>query len=90
MFESIRTKGATGKHLAMGERSLLDAFQSAAKQLKDCDLNVLIPFYSFYAPIKKKLLEPAVKRTIDNACELKAYLRLTAKFLKHFSVIRYR
>lgn len=52
VFESIRTKGATGKHLAMGERSLLDAFQSAAKQMKDSGLDVLIPFYSFYAPIE--------------------------------------
>ena len=50
VFESIRTKGATGKHLAMGERSLLDAFQSAAKQVKDQGIGVLIPFYCFYSP----------------------------------------
>ncbi len=43
VFESIRTKGATGKHLAMGERSLLDAFQSAAKQMKDSGLDVNRP-----------------------------------------------
>jgi hypothetical protein len=30
IFESIRKVGATGKHLSRGERSLLDAFQSAA------------------------------------------------------------
>jgi hypothetical protein len=33
----------------MGERSLLDAFQSAAKQEKDSGLEVLIPFYCFYS-----------------------------------------
>src|SRR5882757_9382660 len=31
VFEAIRKAGATGMHLARGERSMLDAFQSAAK-----------------------------------------------------------
>ena len=88
VFESIRTKGATGKHLAMGERSLLDAFQSAAKQFKDRDLDVLIPFYSFYAPIEG-FLEPAVKRTIDQACEHDALTEFDGKILKTLFLIRY-
>ncbi len=33
IFESIRKAGATGLHLARGERSMLDAFQSAGKQV---------------------------------------------------------
>ena len=88
VFESIRTKGATGKHLAMGERSLLDAFQSAAKQMKDSGLDVLIPFYSFYAPIES-FLEPAVKRTIDQACELDSLTEFDGKILKTLFLIRY-
>ncbi len=88
VFESIRTKGATGKHLAMGERSLLDAFQSAAKQMKDLSLDVLIPFYSFYAPIES-FLEPAVKRTIDQACELDSLTEFDGKILKTLFLIRY-
>ncbi|HIJ28180.1 MAG TPA: BREX system P-loop protein BrxC, partial [Gammaproteobacteria bacterium] len=52
VFESIRTKGATGKHLAMGERSLLDAFQSAAKQIKGHEVGVLVPMHCFYLPIE--------------------------------------
>ncbi|OOF14447.1 DNA repair protein [Salinivibrio sp. PR932] len=88
VFESIRTKGATGKHLAMGERSLLDAFQSAAKQMKEADLNVLIPFHSFYAPIES-FLEPAVKRTIDQACELDSLTEFDGKMLKTLFLIRY-
>ncbi len=88
VFESIRTKGATGKHLAMGERSLLDAFQFAAKQMKDCDLDVLIPFHSFYAPIES-FLEPAVKRTIDQACELESLTDFDGKILKTLFLIRY-
>lgn len=88
VFESIRTKGATGKHLAMGERSLLDAFQSAAKQIKDSGLDALIPFYSFYAPIES-FLEPAVKRTIDQACELDTLTEFDGKILKTLFLIRY-
>lgn len=88
VFESIRTKGATGKHLAMGERSLLDAFQSAAKQVKDQDIGALIPFYCFYSPIES-FLEPAVKRTIDQACELKTLTEFDCKILKTLFLIRY-
>ena len=88
VFESIRTKGATGKHLAMGERSLLDAFQSAAKQVKDKDIGVLIPFYCFYSPIES-FLEPAVKRTIDQACELDTLTEFDSKILKTLFLIRY-
>ncbi|MFZ4504508.1 MAG: BREX system P-loop protein BrxC [Methylovulum sp.] len=88
VFESIRTKGATGKHLAMGERSLLDAFQSAAKQVKAQAVGVLIPFYCFYAPIES-FLEPAVKRTIDQACELDTLTEFDSKILKTLFLIRY-
>ena len=35
VFEAIRRHGVTGLHLARGERSMLDAFQSAAVQLAD-------------------------------------------------------
>jgi len=88
VFESIRTKGATGKHLAMGERSLLDAFQSAAKQVKNNKLDVLIPFYCFYAPIES-FLEPAVKRTIDQAIELDSLSNFDGNILKTLFLIRY-
>lgn len=88
VFESIRTKGATGKHLAMGERSLLDAFQSAAKQIKDESIGRLIPFYCFFDPIES-FLEPAVKRTIDQACELDSISDFDGKVLKTLFLIRY-
>ncbi|WP_257266232.1 BREX system P-loop protein BrxC [Endozoicomonas sp. ONNA2] len=88
VFESIRSKGATGKHLAMGERSLLDAFQSAAKQMKDRGLDILIPFHSFYAPIES-FLEPAVKRTIDQACEQDTLTDFDGSVLKTLFLIRY-
>ncbi|MCB0386506.1 MAG: BREX system P-loop protein BrxC, partial [Bdellovibrionales bacterium] len=66
IFEAIRKVGATGTHLSRGERSILDAFQSAGKQVADEDLNVLVPLYRFYPSIES-FLDTAVKRTIDQA-----------------------
>ncbi|QNY13570.1 BREX system P-loop protein BrxC [Acinetobacter seifertii] len=89
VFESIRTKGASGKSLAMGERSLLDAYQTAAKQYRDSDLNILIPFYSFYASIES-FLEPSVKRTIDQASESNPHLNeYDINILKTLFLTRY-
>lgn len=66
IFEAIRSAGATGMHLARGERSLLDAFQSAALSIADKDVGVLVPLYCFYPSIEN-FLDTAVKLTIDQA-----------------------
>lgn len=52
VFTQIRLMGSAGKHLASGERSLLDAFQIAAKEFGDRDLGALIPFHTFYLAIE--------------------------------------
>ncbi len=66
IFEMIRRVGATGLHLSRGERSALDAFQLAAKEVALKDVDVLVPLYSFYPSIES-FLDTAVKRTIDQA-----------------------
>jgi len=66
IFEAIRKAGATGVHLARGERSMLDAFQSAAIQIKDQEVGLLVPLYRFYPSIEG-FLDTAVKLTIDQA-----------------------
>src|SRR5262249_52916192 len=66
IFEAIRKVGATGLHLARGERSMLDAFQSAAKTLSVNEVGVLVPLYEFYPSIES-FLDTAVKKTIDQA-----------------------
>jgi hypothetical protein len=48
VFEAIRRHGVTGLHLARGERSMLDAFQSAAVQLAGEAVGVLVPLHRFY------------------------------------------
>ena len=66
IFEAIRKAGATGLHLARGERSMLDAFQSAAKGVAGCDVGLLVPLYDFYPSIES-FLDTVVKKTIDQA-----------------------
>ncbi len=66
IFESIRKSGATGLHLSRGERSMLDAFQSAAKKNAQKEVGALIPLHDFY-PAIESFLDTAVKRTIEQA-----------------------
>lgn len=66
IFEAIRKAGATGMHLARGERSMLDAFQSAAKTASKEEVGVLVPLYDFYPSIES-FLDTSVKKTIDQA-----------------------
>ncbi len=68
IFESIRKAGATGLHLARGERSMLDAFQSAAISLSSKDTGALVPLYEFF-PCIESFLDTAVMLSINNAKE---------------------
>jgi hypothetical protein len=61
IFEAIRKAGATGMHLARGERSMLDAFQSAAKAVSVQEVGILVPPYDFYSSIES-FLDMAVKK----------------------------
>lgn len=48
VLTSIRTYGASGKHLSDGERSLLAMFKEAAIDYKDSEEGTLIPLSAFY------------------------------------------
>ena len=52
VFTQIRVMGSAGKHLASGERSLLDAFQVASKEISNSSLGVLVPFHTFYMAVE--------------------------------------
>ncbi len=88
IFESIRKAGATGLHLAQGERSLLDAFQQAVKSAAEQEVGILIPVYDFY-PAIENFLDTAVKRTINHAGENDALEPFDADLLKVLFLIRY-
>ena len=88
VFEEIRKVGATGAHLAYGERSMLDAFQMAAMAIADKPLGALIPMYSFYRAVEG-FLDTAVKRTIDQAGESSVLDAFDVQILRTLFMIRY-
>lgn len=88
IFEAIRRVGATGLHLARGERSMLDAFQTAAKDMASEDIGVLVPLYRFYPSIES-FLDTAVKATIDQAADNPALDDFDGLVLRTLFLIRY-
>ena len=88
VFETIRRAGATGLHLSRGERSMLDAFQLAAKEAAEKDAGVLIPLHWFYPSIKS-FLDTSVKRTIDQAGTNPTLHNFDASILQTLFMIRY-
>lgn len=88
VFESIRKVGATGRHLARGERSMLDAFQTAAVGNGDKQADALIPLYDFYPSIES-FLDSAVKRAIDQATDNPALEPWDTQLLRALFLIRY-
>ena len=88
VFESIRKAGATGLHLSQGERSTLDAFQGAARQLAGNGIGALVPFHLFY-PAVEGFLDTSVKRTIDHARDRHALQPFDTTLLELLFLIRY-
>src|SRR6185369_2441461 len=88
IFEAIRKAGATGMHLAKGERSMLDAFQSAAKAVSINEIGILVPLYDFYPSIES-FLDTSVKRTIDQAETNPSLEPFDIKLLQVLFLIRY-
>jgi hypothetical protein len=88
IFEAIRKAGATGIHLAKGERSMLDAFQSAAKTVSLLEVGVLVPLYDFY-PAIESFLDTSVKKTIDQAETNPSLEPFDKKLLQVLFLIRY-
>lgn len=88
IFEAIRKAGATGLHLSRGERSLLDAFQTAAKQVRDQDIGVLIPLYYFYPSIES-FLDGVVIKDINQASQKDSIPKFAVNVLQTLFLIRY-
>lgn len=88
IFEAIRKAGATGMHLARGERSMLDAFQSAAKTASSHEVGVLVPLYDFYPSIES-FLDTTVKKTIDQAETNPSLAPFDISLLQALFLIRY-
>ncbi|WP_348944729.1 BREX system P-loop protein BrxC [Chitinibacter sp. FCG-7] len=92
IFEAIRRHGATGKHLSKGERSLLDAFQTAAtsKDVIDESIDCMVPLYEFYPSIES-FLDTTIKHSMDKAeAEIGGLFQaFDIKLLKTLFLIKY-
>jgi hypothetical protein len=88
IFESIRKVGATGKHLSKGERSLLDAFQSAAVRNAARNIDALVPIFDFYPSIES-FIDTSAKRSIDEAPTNPSLEQYDVNLLKALFLIRY-
>ncbi|MHC9538757.1 MAG: BREX system P-loop protein BrxC [Vulcanimicrobiota bacterium] len=66
VFECIRKFSHAGKHLAEGERSMLNAFHTAVKEYGASNTGILIPFQTFYRTIES-FLDSSIKRIFELA-----------------------
>ncbi len=55
VLTSIRTYGASGKHLSEGERSMLAMFKESAMEYKENEVGTVIPFHAFYDALENFL-----------------------------------
>lgn len=88
VFTQIRLMGAAGKHLASGERSLLDAFQVAARAVADQPSHILVPFHTFYLAIEG-FLDSAVSQVITQAQENSQLQPFDIELLKTLFMVKY-
>ena len=55
VLTSIRTHGASGKHLSEVVRSMLALFKESAMEYKECEAGTIIPFHAFYDALENFL-----------------------------------
>ncbi|MGM7634990.1 BREX system P-loop protein BrxC [Bacillus sp. Hm123] len=88
VFTGIRIHGASGKHLAEGERSLLSAFQESAMKYAENDTGTLIPFSAFYATIEA-FLDSSIRTVIIHAQNNDRLTEYDVEVLKLLFLIKY-
>ena len=88
VLNSIRMHGATGKHLAEGERSMLSLFQESAQIIEKNEVGTLISFDLFYNPLEQ-FIDNNHSRVINNAIENTHLDEFDVKVLKVLFMIKY-
>ena len=69
VLTSIRTHGASGKHLAEGERSMLALFKESAVRVMNDEPGAIVPFNMFYDALEQFLdhsHKGVISRALDN------------------------
>ena len=89
VFESIREHGMSeGKHISQNERSLLDAFQTSAKNVMEEESGLLVPFDSFYATAEE-FIDYDIKTVFTNAARKPSLDAFDIRVLRILFMIRY-
>ena len=68
VLTSIRTHGASGKHLAEGERSMLALFKESAMHVMNKETGAIVPFHMFYDALEQ-FLDHSHKGVISHALD---------------------
>ena len=69
VLTSVRTHGASGKHLAEGERSMLALFKESAVRVMNAEPGAIVPFNMFYDALEQFLdhsHKGVISRALDN------------------------
>ena len=88
VFTQIRLMGSAGKHLASGERSLLDAFQVAAQAVAGKSLGTIVPFHTFYMAVEG-FLDSSITQVITQAAENSQLESFDVELLKTLFMVKY-
>ncbi|MTI67135.1 MAG: BREX system P-loop protein BrxC [Firmicutes bacterium] len=88
VFTGIRLHGASGKHLAEGERSLLGAFQEAAVQFVNKEEGTIVPFSAFYETIES-FLDSNIRTVIIHAQDNSRLTPKDVEVLKLLFLVKY-
>ena len=88
IFEASRKFGASGGHLSQGERSMLDAFQTAVRAIEDQPLGALITLDAFY-PAIESFLEGVVRVAINRTQAIVDGSPMDQRVLKTLFLVRY-
>lgn len=88
VLSGIREHGASGKHLAEGERSMLALFQESAQHVREKEIGVLIPFNIFYNAIEK-FIDHSQRIVISDARKNTLLNDFDVEVLKTLYLIKY-
>ncbi len=88
VLTSIREHGASGKHLAEGERFMLALFQESAISLMNKEIGVLMPFNIFYNALDQ-FIDHRHRSVIIKAIENQYLDELDVEVLKVLFMIKY-
>jgi len=88
IFDAVRAVGATGLNLSKGERSMLDAFQTALKTVGENLEGTLVPLWAFF-PTLLSFLDSSVAKSIYNAHDIPGLKEEDLRLLETLFLIRY-